>query len=228
MSWDASRYVRKLRGVTRTEKVVLFVLAEYHNQKAQVAWPALPTLAADVNISERQLIRILQSLEVPREDHPQGILRRARKSDGRGAITEYSFPEMVGKGDISPRERVTFSTQKGDISDTAIRKEPYEPELEPKNRTLPNPPLQGGNTNPSFRLTRRHHTRISRWIEKNRQSHDGLSSRLRGASWIEVIQHACAELFIPFEAAKHDLLLMDPEVWQARFGMSKEPQRAIG
>jgi hypothetical protein len=142
MRWDALRYVRKLRSVSRSEKLVLFALAEYWNYKLQAAWPALPTLAADVDISERQLIRILQSLELPRDGHPEGILRRSRKSDGRGSVTEYSFVEIAekgdiaeGKGDISDTERVTFSTQKGDISHAPIRKEPVlEPKEEPKNK----------------------------------------------------------------------------------------------
>lgn len=62
MSWEASAYVKKLRGLTRTERVFLFVLADYHSTETNTAWPATTTLVDDCEMSEASVKRARRSL----------------------------------------------------------------------------------------------------------------------------------------------------------------------
>lgn len=63
MSVAAVNYVRKLSGLKISEKFLLTALAHYLNDSAGVAWPSIPTLAADCSMSERTVCRALASLE---------------------------------------------------------------------------------------------------------------------------------------------------------------------
>lgn len=132
--WRIAAYVKELRGVSSTEKAVLFVLAEYYNRQEKVAWPEQGTLAAAAAISERTLIRVLQSLEATRPGHPDGILRRSRRHDERGAVTNYHFVEFEQKGN-------KMGDTKGDNLSPVIRNNRKTIE----QRTLPYPPFQGWN-----------------------------------------------------------------------------------
>lgn len=62
MSIAAVEYTRKLSGLKITEKFVLTTIAHYLNSKSNVAWPSIPTLAADCGMSERSIYRSLASL----------------------------------------------------------------------------------------------------------------------------------------------------------------------
>ena len=65
MSHVANVYVKKLRvapngdAVTATEKAVLWYLADSHNEEESAAWPSIPTIALDNNLSERRVREIL-------------------------------------------------------------------------------------------------------------------------------------------------------------------------
>ena len=64
MSHAANLYVEKLRvapngdAVTAAEKAVLWYLADSHNEEA-AAWPSIPIMAFDNNLSERRVREIL-------------------------------------------------------------------------------------------------------------------------------------------------------------------------
>lgn len=69
MSWQATGYVKPLRvsstgkEITRGEKLVLLLLADYIHPDTGVAWPSMETIADEAMYERRQVIRILESLE---------------------------------------------------------------------------------------------------------------------------------------------------------------------
>lgn len=136
MSWKATAFVKDIReNILHTEKFVLLLLAEYHNPARNVAWPSVPTLAADAILSERQMTRVLASLE------QKGFIARSRENSPRATVS-YEICGLHSRGDnmstlgvtsgvTSATSGVTSEASRGDICDTAIRKEPLEPLLEP-------------------------------------------------------------------------------------------------
>lgn len=68
MSWDALAYAKKLthaptgQPITRSEKLLLLVMAEYYNAEEDLAWASVPELARHSLLSERQTQRLLHSL----------------------------------------------------------------------------------------------------------------------------------------------------------------------
>lgn len=123
MSWKATAFVKEITtGITVAEKMVMFVLADYHNTTTKSAWPSIPVLAKESLMSERTVYRILDSLE--------GL--RIRRLIVPGKPNSYQFigldtPDIKSvlkmlTPDSTPD---TTTAKKG----TAIRKE--EPVLEP-------------------------------------------------------------------------------------------------
>jgi hypothetical protein len=49
--------------ISSTEKFVLFIIADYYNPKQHRAWPGVPRIAADTNLSERSVRRQIAALE---------------------------------------------------------------------------------------------------------------------------------------------------------------------
>jgi hypothetical protein len=185
---------------------VLFVLAEYYNRQQKVAWPEQATLAGAAGMSERTLIRVLQRLEVARPGHPHGILRRSRRHAGRGSVTNYHFVEFEQKDD-------KMGDTKGDNLSPVIRNN----DQTIKQRTLPNPPLQGGS-----QITKRDLRKLKELILAERAQgpcrlHPGVGLNDRGSCWgcssegvnpslfpieDEELRRAAQELMLPWEAAK--------------------------
>lgn len=136
MSWKATAFVKDIReNILHTEKFVLLLLAEYHNPARNVAWPSVPTLAADAILSERQMTRVLASLE------QKGFIARSRENSPHATVS-YEICGLrsrddnmstlgVTSGMTSATSGVTSKASRDDICDTAIRKEPLEPLLEP-------------------------------------------------------------------------------------------------
>lgn len=92
MSWKATAYVKELvEGLSHTEKLVLFVLADYHNSAKKVAWPSMPVLAAEALMSERNLRRILANLEAKK------VILRVQGRGGKDT-TLYCFPVLDQEG----------------------------------------------------------------------------------------------------------------------------------
>src|SRR4051812_26554449 len=53
MSWQATAYVKTLTNVTVYEKLLLFVLADYHNTHRGASYPSVPRLAEEALMKER-------------------------------------------------------------------------------------------------------------------------------------------------------------------------------
>lgn len=92
MSWHATAWVKDLRvcpdgaSLSRGQKLLLFVLADYHNTAQKLAWPSVPTLAAEALLSMSQTKRDLSYLE----EHC--VIQRSRpKRYGKGHLTGYTF-----------------------------------------------------------------------------------------------------------------------------------------
>jgi predicted DNA binding protein len=81
VSWRASAYVKKLlkhpdgTALTRTEKCVLYTIADYHNTETRCAWCGFATIARESLITRRHLQTILKSIE----EH--GTLEIVRRTD---------------------------------------------------------------------------------------------------------------------------------------------------
>lgn len=94
MSWQATEYVKSLLEcpdgacLSRTQKLLLFVLADYHHPN-NGTWPSVLTLAGESMLSRSQVKRHLSYLEV------HGIIARKRPSTyGAGHLNAYLFPEI--------------------------------------------------------------------------------------------------------------------------------------
>jgi len=69
MSWANTAYVKNLKvtpdgtPISKTEKLLLFVLADYHNEASGEAWVSLARLAAESLQTQAGVVQILQGLE---------------------------------------------------------------------------------------------------------------------------------------------------------------------
>ena len=104
MSWQATAYVKTLvtapngEPITRSEKLLLFVLADSHNAGRRVAWPSVTTMAFDCLMSERQIQYILRSVE------PKGIIEIIRPlRTGRGYYQCYRFVALDADCDVKQK-----------------------------------------------------------------------------------------------------------------------------
>ena len=127
MSDTAREYIKKLATgrVSASVRSCLFFVADYHNVKQGCAWPGVDTIAADMDLSVRQVRRLLA------EAQAAGVIRYS-PGVGRGNFGQIVFVE-IAKADT----RVPFSEVKGDIKGdipgSAIRKEPGTIEPKPLN-----------------------------------------------------------------------------------------------
>ena len=82
--------------LTRTEKFVLFVLADSHNDDQHIAWPSLDRLAEQCLISKRGLITTLQQLAT------RGLLTIVKHATEQGwsLRNEYQFPQLA-RGEVA-------------------------------------------------------------------------------------------------------------------------------
>jgi len=120
MSYQADTWARSVPGLNRGEKAFLRAVAWYHDYRTDSFRPVSnKQLATDMEISERQVIRLAQQLE------DRQLIRRSRPHLGTGAKTTYEFPQMpalrVTKGDTVSPLRMTLATEKGDTMSPTIR-----------------------------------------------------------------------------------------------------------
>jgi helix-turn-helix protein len=93
MSWTATAYVKPLRfapngtALTRSEKFLLFILADYHNEEQHAAWPSGATLARDALMTLRHVRSLLAGLKA------SGILCTSQRLTAKGDFdtTVYHF-----------------------------------------------------------------------------------------------------------------------------------------
>jgi hypothetical protein len=93
LSWQATSYVKTLKiaqdgsAVTRSEKLLLLILADYHNTEQKAAWPSANTLAVDTLLTVRHVRRVLASVK------KKGVLCTSQRlhTDGHFDSNLYHF-----------------------------------------------------------------------------------------------------------------------------------------
>ncbi len=69
MSWKATAYVKPLKAapdgtpLSRGEKFLLFILADYHNDEQRAAWPSAAALSRDALMTLSHVRKLLASLK---------------------------------------------------------------------------------------------------------------------------------------------------------------------
>ena len=105
MSWRASAYVKALTTMPATgerlrasQKLLLMILSDYHNDESNAAWPSLARLAEESLMSKRSAIRIIQ------ECVDGGVLTVEPRWDARGghASNLYRFVALTPSDNTSP------------------------------------------------------------------------------------------------------------------------------
>ena len=134
MSWRATSAVKALRAnLTRSEKFLLLILADYHNDETDQCNPSVERLGYDALMSRRQTVRLLESL-----DRKGFIATESRRNEaGQQNSNQYNLLCLGGdtmtlpqaQSDISDAGGVTFPTRGGD---TAMSP---KPSVEPSLRT---------------------------------------------------------------------------------------------
>jgi hypothetical protein len=208
MSYQAQRFVRNIRGISRGEKTLLMALSYYHDSRDGQCRASHAELAIDSEMTERHVIRLIDSLV------EQKIIAVTR-GNGRGKKTEFVLVGMAvqntRKGDICDSKRVTFEAGKGDISDTHIRKKVLE--VKPKAETHPNPPFLRGRfpkaQNQKSQITVRDRRKLNELIYRlmgkhldqfGHQVYEG-GIPLKPIDFQDAMETACAELLLPLNEA---------------------------
>lgn len=84
MSWKATAYVKPLKAapdgtpISRGEKFLLFILADYHNDEQRAAWPSAAALARDALMTLRHVRNLLASLKA------KGIVCTSQRHSAEG------------------------------------------------------------------------------------------------------------------------------------------------
>ena len=140
MSWRATAWAKQWRedsGITATEKLLLLILADYHDEERDVAWPAVLTLAGDALLKERQTRTLLGALQ------RKGFIAIDRKAGPFGAnLYRLNFERSIAgvvqnlqvqklQGWCAPATGVVQSGVRGGAIAIAP-KPPLEPPLEPQ------------------------------------------------------------------------------------------------
>lgn len=103
MSWRATAAVKEIRtGITRSEKFLLLILADYHNAETGQCDPTLKRLGEDALMTTRAAQIVIKSLE------EKGFIRVEKRwhESGRNDSNQYwlTFIEGGMGETISPRE----------------------------------------------------------------------------------------------------------------------------
>jgi hypothetical protein len=96
MSWKATAYVKPLKTApdgalfTRSEKLLLLILADYHNEEKGCAWPSAATLAKDTLMTTRHVRTLLGRVR------QKGVLCVSKRLSGEGDFDTnvYHFHEI--------------------------------------------------------------------------------------------------------------------------------------
>lgn len=225
MSERAREYVQDLppEAVTSTERYLLTVVAEEYSDRFGSANLPLEDLCQETKLSRRHLRRLLAGL--------QGVLDYI-PGRGVGHFGQFRFPGVPALPKVveKPVEALSMSRQKGDGKGTDRGQKgdaqgpPIRKDLnldQDQNLNPPNPLFSKGGT--LYRLTPRHHARLSRYWEKDRNQPRDVGS---GYTWRNLLRQACGDLAIALADAEHDLLLMDEDLWSSRLELRKAPQSA--
>jgi hypothetical protein len=104
MSVKATNFVRSLRGLTQSEKLVAFVLADHDSHKGSGAYPSMQTVAHESGLKDRETASRITSRLVS----ASLLLTDSRSKGGRGKTTIYRFNYSLENCD----SRITVCTLK--------------------------------------------------------------------------------------------------------------------
>ncbi len=145
MSLDAIQYARAVQPQADGEKLLpserhlLLLLATYHNQAQNAAWPSVGRLARQTGLSDRRVQQIIRSLQ------RKGLLRVVYRADHHGTqpTNLYTFPGLGEWQNMpkpaSPSPEASF-TPPADTRDGEAKPSSLPPEAQftnPANRTSP-------------------------------------------------------------------------------------------
>lgn len=87
--------------ITRSEKLLLLVLADYHEERSNEAWPSVKALAEDTMLSPQRVKELRQSLV------SKGVIetRATFQEDGRNGPNHYSFSQLATRREVAPSSR---------------------------------------------------------------------------------------------------------------------------
>lgn len=96
MSWQAAGYAKEVccgtggERITHAEKLLLLLIADYHNTETDEAWPSVGRLAKEALLEERSVTRCLVALET------KGLISIQRRFDdlGRQLSNGYRLPAL--------------------------------------------------------------------------------------------------------------------------------------
>ncbi len=105
MSWRASGYVKELTtGLTKVEKLMMLILADYYSEEEEAAWPSLRRLAIECLMPIEGARRVRQSLA----DKGFITVKQRERSDGTFQSSLVRFPQLSNntvKGGVPPTGR---------------------------------------------------------------------------------------------------------------------------
>lgn len=123
MSWKASGWAKEVRGISRSEKLLLMILADYYDEERGYAWPTVSRLASEACLSYRQSIRLLKKLQ------ERGIIAIEQAAGRPGRANRY---RLNRESDMMSR-RTSDVTLNVTSDVTLTDKEPSPEEDLPKN-----------------------------------------------------------------------------------------------
>lgn len=96
MSWTASGWAKKVivcpngKKITRSEKFLLLIIADYFNDQMRAAWVSVATMADDALMTKRMARYVLRSLE------KKGVILTTLggNREGKSSTNRYEFPGL--------------------------------------------------------------------------------------------------------------------------------------
>lgn len=141
-----------------SERLMLLAIADSVNDDTGTAWPSVETLAAKVNVKERQAQNLIQALEGLGELHVKRAIGRRNTStyqiidaDGKNIVSGEKVQPATEKVQyVTPfneAEKVQSSTEK--VQCSAEKVQPIAPDpiipIEPKGKAPVSPPVEQTN-----------------------------------------------------------------------------------
>ncbi len=137
MSWKASAYVKELvfapngERLTRSEKLLLLVLADYHDERLNEAWPSVKSWAEDAMMSEQRLKELRTGLI------RKGVITSSpvQNSDGTWGSNRYTFTGLTTRREVAPTRRAAYEPpveQPTQSRQLTVKEPPKEPSLREK------------------------------------------------------------------------------------------------
>jgi Helix-turn-helix domain len=152
MSWKATAYVKPLKAapdgtpLTRSEKLLMLILADYHNDEQRAAWPSGQTLARDALLSLRYVRKLVLSLK------RKGLVCTSRRLSREGDLdsTLYHFHALdCGDDHEGGSELSSLPPQGGSVPARTLGSEPISsPRSELEDTTVVNGRGRGINNKP--------------------------------------------------------------------------------